>query len=478
MTYNTEFISKCTIRDETRIARRSYGLTRRSDDRSKMFQKILLIGSNISLNQVKSMRKKLVSIILLVILLAAPYPYALAQETDPEGGTDDPSFDPTSTGNTTDTGGVLPEGNVTDPVDDPVVESNATEIDPIIYGMVKNNAEERYAELYELIFGIPVVVDDSDTPPEIPATNATSPPGEVEGNATIPDGTVDGNATVGTGLTLNGTEVLLEIPAGYTGPMIPNGTDPALMNQFVHAWSAMESAESKTNPRAAANQYLRAMKQLSNAYRKFQKDNPFAAVGDVNETGVPLGDIPVEPTDTELSETQQELIGRFHERFQERVTQMLENYNDVEGSLSPDDAVKAMRALTKAEEKLLRIQTRIEAGEFGEVIDDLDNATDTLDGDFGSLEDDQSAQMFRTMNKLEARISKLVERSERKAAKGEDTSGLDAEVAKARGNKDKTKNDFKDDKERGNSGADNDTGKPDKDTGKPDKDNPGQGNNP
>lgn len=282
------------------------------------------------------------------------------------------------------------------------------------------------------------------------------------------------NGTVTAGFELNGTKVLVEIPAGYAGPMIPDGTDPALMNQFVHAWSAMESAESKTNPRAAANQYLRAMKQLRNAYRKFQKDNPVAAVGEVNETGVPLGDIPVEPTDAELSETKQELVGRFQERFQERVTQMIENYNDVEASLSAGDAVKAMNALSKAEEKLLRIQTKIETGAFDEVVDDLDNATKTLDSDFGDMDDEASKQMFRTMNKLEAKIGKIAERSERKAAKGEDTSGLDAELAKFRGNKDQTKNDFKEDKERGNSGKDNGgtdtgTGKPEKDTGKPDK---------
>ena len=38
--------------------------------------------------------------------------------------------------------------------------------------------------------------------------------------------------------------------------------------------NVLQSAEEKENPRAAANQYLRAMKQLRNAYKKFQKDNP------------------------------------------------------------------------------------------------------------------------------------------------------------------------------------------------------------
>jgi len=401
------------------------------NDRSKTFLGVLLIRPGISLDQVKSMRNRIISITLLVILLAAPIiQVSFAQ----------------------DNGTGLSAENTTMPV---VVGSNATEINPLIYEMVKNDAESRYAELYELIFGQPMPSLEPDTPP-----------------------------ADGAGLELNGTEVLVEIPEGYSGPMIPDGTDPALMNQFVHAWSAMESAESKTNPRAAANQYLRAMKQLRNAYRKFQKDNPVAAVGDVNETGVPLDEIPVKPTDAELSETKQQLVGRFQERFQERVTQMLENYNDVEGSLSAGDAVKAMSALSRAEEKLLRIQSKIETGAFDEVLDDLENATETLDGDFESMDDDASKQMFRTMNKLEAKIGKMAERSERKAAKGEDTSDLDAEVAKARGNKDQTKNNFKDNKERGNSEKDNgkpdkDTGKPDNDTGKPDNDkgNQGKGNN-
>ena len=453
------------------------------NDRSKTFLGVLLIRPGISLDQVKSMRQKLISITLLVMLLAAPFfQIAYAQVPDgetPDDGTGAPIVDPTPTGNTTDTGGELPSGNETVPV----AGSNATVIDPLIYEMVKNDAEARYADLYELIFGQPMPPVVPDTPPaEVPDANATS------GNVTIPG--VPLNGTIA-GLDLNGTEVLVEIPAGYAGPMIPDGTDPALMNQFVHAWSAMESAESKTNPRAAANQYLRAMKQLRNAYRKFQKDNPVAAVGEVNETGVPLGEIPVEPTDAELSETKQQLVGRFQERFQERVTQMLENYNDVEGSLSAGDAVKAMGALSRAEEKLLRIQAKIEAGAFDEVVDDFDNATKTLDGDFGDMDDDASKQMFRTMNKLEAKIGKMAEKSERNAAKGADTSGLDAELAKFRGNKDQTKTNFKEDKERGNSGKDNggsdkDTGKPDKDTAKPEKDtgkpdndkgNQGKGNN-
>ena len=227
----------------------------------------------------------------------------------------------------------------------------------------------------------------------------------------------------------------------------------------MNAWSAMEGAEEKNNPRAAVNEYLRAMKQLRNAYRKYQKDNP-ETIDDLvpeGEVGIPDGEIPEEPTPEELDEVQQELVGRFQERFQERVAQMLENYDDVEDTLSPGDSVKAFDALTKAEAKLLRIQERIAAGEIDEALDDLDGATDELDEDFDALDDDTSVQIFKTMNKLEAKISKMVEQAEKKASKGEDISDLDLALAAARGNKDKAKDDFKEDK--GNS--DKETGKPD-----------------
>ena len=131
----------------------------------------------------------------------------------------------------------------------------------------------------------------------------------------------------------------------------------------------------------------------------------------------------------------------------------------MEDTLSPGDAVKAFSALTKAEAKLLRIQERIAAGEIDGAVDDLDDTSDELGDDLDDLDDDQSSQMFKTMNKLEARIGKMSEQAAKKASKGEDTSDLDAALADARGNKDKTKTDFKEDKGQGNSGnSDKETG--------------------
>jgi len=384
---------------------------------------------------------KLFALALLMMLLVAPIGQVVyAQDTGTGDGTDGTGDDGTGDDGTGDDGTGDEAGE--EPEDD-------SQIDPIIYEQIKLQAENRYMELYLQIFGSPETTSDDD--------------GD---DGTGDDGTGDdGTGDDGTG---DGTEGD-ELPV-YEGPVIPEDVDPALRNQFIHAWSAMQQADEmeESNPRAAANQYLRAMKQLRNAYKKYQKDNPDVVEELAPETegeGAPEGDVPEVPTDEELSDVQEQLVERFQERFQERVTEMFENYNEVEGDLLPGDAVKAFSALTKAEEKLLRIQEKIDAGEFDDALEDLDDTTDEMDDDFDSMEDAGSKQMFNTMNKLEAKITRMVEQAERKAAKGEDTSEEDDLIAQLRGNKDHTKNEFKD-----TGKPDKDTGKPDKDTGKPDKD--------
>ena len=79
-------------------------------------------------------------------------------------------------------------------------------IDPLILAQIKQDTEARYQELYNLIFG-------QSSPPE----------GEgAEGEEEDPD------------------------LVGYDGPEIPEGTDPALRNQFMHAWMAMQQADRKS----------------------------------------------------------------------------------------------------------------------------------------------------------------------------------------------------------------------------------------
>ena len=293
--------------------------------------------------------------------------------------------------------GTVEEGDGATGGDD-IDEFDDDYIDPVVYEEIKFQAKSRYDELYMLMFG--------------PLELTTADSGDDD------------------------------------GPVFPDDVDPAVRNQFIQAWSAMKQAEEKeeTDPLAAVNQYLRAMKQLRNAFRKYQKDNEL-----VFETeGVPEEDIPVESTDEELSDVQEQLVLRFQERFQERVARMFEIYNDVEGELSPDDAVKAFNALTKAEEKLLRIQEKINAGKFDEALEDLDAASEETNDDIESLEDVGSKQMFKAMNQLEAKIARMVEQAERKAANGQDISEENSLIAQLRGNKDKTMNDFNDNRGKGN----------------------------
>jgi hypothetical protein len=237
---------------------------------------------------------------------------------------------------------------------------------------------------------------------------------------------------------------------------------------------AMEQAEAfeGNNSRAAANQYLRAMKQYRNALRQYLKDNPEGSDVFDEPEGNGTAPDPVNTTSTaEIEGAKQELLERFEERFREQISAMHGNVLNMSGDMSPGDALKAQSALTKAEEKLLRIQERISAGLYDDAVDDLDNATETLDDDLGNMTDPGTAQMLRTINKLEAKIAKMAEKAERKAAKGQDTSDLDAAIADARGNKNKTKADWKSNK--GNSGNSGNQGKG-KDN---DKGNQGKGKN-
>ena len=253
--------------------------------------------------------------------------------------------------------------------------------------------------------------------------------------------------------------------------LLGNGTySPDIMNGLMHAQQAMEQAMNfeGNNTRAAAQQYLRAMQHYRNTLRKYLNENPgaldeFEEEPDVN--GTATDDVNGTVTETELSEAQTQLIEAFEERFRNQITAMIQNVNDLSDDMDPQDAFKAQQALTKAEEKLLRIQERIESGQWEDALDDLENATDTLDDDFNKT-DPGTAQMLKTMNQLEAKIQKMEQKAEKKAAKGQSTAEEDALLAELRGNKDHTKNDYKENKGKGNSGN---NGKPDKDKGKPDK---------
>jgi len=301
----------------------------------------------------------------------------------------------------------------------------------------------------------------------------TEPDGEGEGGET---GTLeDSNAAVVDPEVLEAlrsqTQIMYQELLGYFGD---ETLSPAVNQTFRHGQDAVMEGDSKKNTQAAAQMYLRAMKQFRNALRKHLHENP-GALDDFEPGNAmqPEPDLDA-TTSEEIEAAREELILRFQEHFRERLTLMYANLDNMTGSLSEGDAVKARNTIQEAEEKLLRIQERIDRGEFDEAVDELDNATDTMDEGFGGMEDAFAGQMLRTMNKLEAKVQRLVEKQERKAARGEDTSELDGLIEELKGNINRGRNEVNNGQ--GNSGQGNGGGKPD-DKGKPDKGNNGNSGN-
>ena len=223
----------------------------------------------------------------------------------------------------------------------------------------------------------------------------------------------------------------------YDGPTIPEDLDPELRIQLMNAWMEMTQAEQMEGEslQTAAQQHLRVMRMLRNTWRKYQKDNP-DIVDDATEPPDPLvGGEDEVPTDEEITEVQQQLVDRFTGTFRDSVTEMFQFYNFVECDLGPDDAMKAYNALYHTEQKLLRIQERIDAGDYEGLIDDLENAGNDLDDEYDDM-DPQSAQLFKTATKLNTKIARA--------------SGDVDLVNQLRGNIDKAKNDYNENKGKGN----------------------------
>jgi len=300
---------------------------------------------------------------------------------------------------------------------------------------------------------------------------------------TSPDPIVEGESEepVEGGEDLNETEVLDDINGTAMDPAVLEGLrnqtqnmyqellgyfsnatlGSAVFENFRHAQDAIEEGDSKNNTRAAAQMYLRAMKQFRNALRKYLHDNPDALQGfEPGNATEPEPDLNA-TTSEEIEEARAQLIQRFQERFRERLTLMYDNLDNVTGSLSDGDALKAQNTIRKAEAKLLRIQERISRGEYDEAVDDLENATDSMDEGFGGMEDAFASQTLRTMNKLEAKVQKLAEKHERKQARGEDTGELDDLIDELRGNIKRSRDDVRNGHGNSGHGQDNGGGKPD-----------------
>jgi len=370
--------------------------------RSKPFQRVLIIKPWASIHA-NEMKTKLIALAFLLLLLSAPLTQVVYAE-DALGGED--TGDGTDGDGTGDGTGDGEDGDGTGDEED----GGDGNIDPLVYQQIKEDTEARWWNLYYLYTGQQGGEEDGD--------------GE--------DGDGDGTGD-------------------YDGPEIPEDLDPELRNQLMNAWMEMTQAAEMEgeNLQTAAQQHLRVMRVLRNSWRKYQKDNP-DVVDDTTEPPDKTGDggdeLPPEPT----AEIQEQLVKRFQERLKESVKEMFLFYNEVKDDLDPNDAMKAYNALYHAEQKLLRIQERIAAGDIEGAIDDLDDAGEGLDEEFNGIEDPQSMQLFKTAAKLQAKIEKMMEKKERKAAQGEDTSGDDDLINQLKGNIDKAKNDHKENKGNGN----------------------------
>ena len=322
-----------------------------------------------------------------------------------------------------------------------------------------------------------VNAQDNETEPS-PGINGTIPIPPLDGNTTLTNTTLP--ETNSTSTDVNGTDtysepvdpiilaLIREQAQNRTQEMLQlfgNGIySPDIMNGLMQAQQAMEQAMNYegNNSHTAAQQYLQAMKQYRNTLRKYLNENPGALdefEEDVN--GTATDDVNGTVTETELSAAQTRLIEKFEESFGNRITAMIHNVDDLSDEMDPQDAFKAHQALTKAEEKLLRIQERISSGQYEGALDDLENATDTLSDDFNKTEPG-TAQLLKTMDQLEAKIQKMEQKALKKAARGQSTAEEDALLAELRGNEDHTKNDYKENKGKGNSGNSGNNGKPDK----------------
>jgi hypothetical protein len=224
---------------------------------------------------------------------------------------------------------------------------------------------------------------------------------------------------------------------------------------WTHAQQAMELARNyeEADPQEAAKQYLRALKHFRNLLKKYIEENPNAYETETLEITTADEDIP-KATDKEIITARNQLLNQFQEQFQERLAEMFKNVDDMQEAMSPQDAYTAKLSLIKAEEKLSRIQQRIQTGEYEGIIYELDEATEILDEEFDEL-DPTTAQMLRAMNKLEAKIQKMMQLSVKKAARGEDTSEEEALLDELRGYKYKMKAGFKENKGNGNQGTGN-----------------------
>jgi PKD repeat protein len=198
-----------------------------------------------------------------------------------------------------------------------------------------------------------------------------------------------------------------------------------IKNSLQHAEQSMTHAQNLElkNTRVAAQQYLQAMKHARNALRKVVKENPQIELFNLNET---------------ILVARQELVLKFQERFRNHIMEMYQNVYEMMANMSPHDYYKAQNALLKAERKMLHIQEKINMGADSETVDELENAIDTQNEEHGFRDDSGTAQMWRTINKIETKIGRIQEKASQKAAT--QVRETETTLSQLKGNKKKTEN--------------------------------------
>lgn len=249
---------------------------------------------------------------------------------------------------------------------------------------------------------------------------------------------------------------------------------PAALQNYGHGDDAITLAlrfmnENKT--RAAWNQMRRALKHYKNSMKKMYKAGPQAMEGLEGEPD------DVEPPEDDVNATvmegaQLQLMEQYEANLQERLRNMRETVENITDQLSEGDTEKMWRTLDNAERKLERIRARLNSSDIEGAIDEAEENEDDLEEGLDGLNNTAAGQMLKTVYKLEAKIQKMEQKSERKSWKN--YFGDEDAINAAKGDLKQWKENMKGGRYNNGESYDGNPGKGNQ--GKPDKDKPDKGN--
>jgi ElaB/YqjD/DUF883 family membrane-anchored ribosome-binding protein len=224
----------------------------------------------------------------------------------------------------------------------------------------------------------------------------------------------DYNPKVLAALYENQEQILVEIKGlleNQFGPFgnldeIEDQIPQEILNSIRHGDKAHEEVDNEkwSNPIAAANQITRGMKHYSNALKQFYKHY---LNEELEATETQDIENPEEPEEEEIKEHKTKLMTQYQENLADRIQEMSETMNQIMNQLGEEDQQKMFNVIGKLLSKLERIQERLSDSVVEEAIDLAEEAEEELDEAFTGMENQQLAQMLRTMYKLEAQIQKM-----------------------------------------------------------------------